>query len=40
MDAAWLQGLCRVLNPRSEPGRLVLIHRMGAGQIESAVAAR
>ena len=33
MDAAWLQGLCRVLNPRSEPGRLVLIHRLGAGKI-------
>jgi 3-deoxy-7-phosphoheptulonate synthase len=34
MDVAWLQGLCRVLNPGHEPGRLVLIHRMGAGQIE------
>ncbi len=34
MDAEWVQGLCRVLNPGREPGRLVLIHRMGAGQIE------
>jgi 3-deoxy-7-phosphoheptulonate synthase len=34
MDTAWLQGLCRVLNPTKEPGRLVLIHRMGAQQIE------
>jgi 3-deoxy-7-phosphoheptulonate synthase len=34
MDTAWLQGLCRVLNPAKEPGRLVLIHRMGAQQIE------
>jgi 3-deoxy-7-phosphoheptulonate synthase len=33
MDAAWLQGLCEVLNPRREPGRLVLIHRLGAAQI-------
>jgi 3-deoxy-7-phosphoheptulonate synthase len=28
-----VRGLCRVLNPRSEPGRLVLIHRLGAGRI-------
>jgi len=35
MDAAWVQGLCRVLNPDSEPGRLVLIHRMGAQNVES-----
>ena len=34
MDAAWLQGLCHTLNPGKEPGRLVLIHRMGARQIE------
>src|SRR6185295_13058171 len=27
MTSDWLQGLCRVLNPQSEPGRLVLIHR-------------
>jgi 3-deoxy-7-phosphoheptulonate synthase len=35
MGADWVQGLCEVLNPAREPGRLVLIHRMGAGQIES-----
>jgi 3-deoxy-7-phosphoheptulonate synthase len=35
MDAAWLQGLCEVLNPQRQPGRLVLIHRMGARDIES-----
>ena len=35
MDADWLQGLCEVLNPAHEPGRLVLIHRMGAEQIEA-----
>jgi 3-deoxy-7-phosphoheptulonate synthase len=35
MDAAWVQGLCEVLNPLREPGRLVLIHRMGAKQVES-----
>jgi 3-deoxy-7-phosphoheptulonate synthase len=33
MTGEWLHGLCRVLNPRSEPGRLVLIHRLGAGRI-------
>jgi 3-deoxy-7-phosphoheptulonate synthase len=30
-----VQGLCEVLNPHQEPGRLVLIHRMGAAQIEA-----
>jgi 3-deoxy-7-phosphoheptulonate synthase len=35
MSAEWVQGLCEVLNPRHEPGRLVLIHRMGAAQIEA-----
>ena len=35
MGADWVQGLCEVLNPQREPGRLVLIHRMGAAQIES-----
>ena len=35
MSAEWVQGLCEVLNPRQEPGRLVLIHRMGAAQIEA-----
>jgi len=35
MDADWVQGLCEVLNPDREPGRLLLIHRMGAAQIEA-----
>jgi 3-deoxy-7-phosphoheptulonate synthase len=35
MDAAWMQGLCRVLNPQGEYGRLVLIHRMGARHVDS-----
>jgi 3-deoxy-7-phosphoheptulonate synthase len=35
MDAAWVQGLCRTLNPRGEPGRLVLIHRMGAKRVDA-----
>jgi 3-deoxy-7-phosphoheptulonate synthase len=34
MDAAWVQGLCHTLNPGKEPGRLVLIHRMGAKLVE------
>lgn len=33
MSAEWVQELCRVLNPAKEPGRLALIHRMGAGKI-------
>jgi 3-deoxy-7-phosphoheptulonate synthase len=33
MTGDWLRGLCHVLNPRAEPGRLVLIHRLGAGRI-------
>ena len=33
--AGQLQGLLEVLNPESEPGRMVLIHRMGASEIES-----
>jgi 3-deoxy-7-phosphoheptulonate synthase len=35
MDTAWVQGLCRALNPQGEYGRLVLIHRMGAGNVGS-----
>jgi 3-deoxy-7-phosphoheptulonate synthase len=35
MDDAWVQGLCETLNPQREPGRLVLIHRLGAGHIEA-----
>ena len=33
MDAEWIAGLCQVLNPNRTPGRLVLIHRMGANSI-------
>lgn len=29
--------VCELLNPHNEPGRLVLIHRMGAGKIASAL---
>jgi 3-deoxy-7-phosphoheptulonate synthase len=35
MTADWVVGLCRVLNPDDEPGRLTLIHRMGADQVGS-----
>jgi 3-deoxy-7-phosphoheptulonate synthase len=34
MTVEWLQGLIAVLNPTNRPGRLTLIHRMGATQIE------
>jgi 3-deoxy-7-phosphoheptulonate synthase len=34
MDAEWLQGLVSTLNPANEPGRLVLIHRMGVKDID------
>lgn len=34
MDAEWIQGLITTLNPNNEPGRLVLIHRMGVKDIE------
>src|SRR5581483_5406336 len=33
MTGDWLNALCRVLNPHNEPGRLTLIHRMGASQV-------
>jgi 3-deoxy-7-phosphoheptulonate synthase len=33
MTTEWVLGLCRVLNPDHEPGRLTLIHRMGADKI-------
>jgi 3-deoxy-7-phosphoheptulonate synthase len=29
-----LLALCEVLNPQNEPGRLTLIHRFGAGEVE------
>jgi len=35
MDVKWVQGLCEVLNPSREAGRLVLIHRMGAGAVDA-----
>ena len=34
MSAEWLQGLIATLNPNSEPGRMRLIHRMGATAVE------
>ena len=37
MSAAWIEGLCEVLNPARIPGRLVLIHRMGAKNIEASL---
>jgi 3-deoxy-7-phosphoheptulonate synthase len=39
MDAKWVQGLCEVLNPRGEPGRLLLIHRMGARNVDATLPA-
>jgi 3-deoxy-7-phosphoheptulonate synthase len=37
MDARWLKDLCTVLNPEHTPGRLVLIHRLGAREIDAAL---
>jgi 3-deoxy-7-phosphoheptulonate synthase len=37
MDAAWLQRLVTTLNPQNIPGKLVLIHRFGAKDIEAAL---
>jgi 3-deoxy-7-phosphoheptulonate synthase len=34
MDPQWLQGLLATLNPNNEPGRLVLIHRLGVREVE------
>lgn len=34
MDSEWLQELLSVLNPDNEPGRITLIHRLGAGNVE------
>jgi len=36
-DARQLQRLLEILNPDAEPGRIVLIHRMGALEIESSL---
>lgn len=33
MTPEWLLDLCRILNPDDEPGRLTLIHRMGADKV-------
>jgi len=33
MTPEWLVGLLEVLDPHAEPGRITLIHRMGAGQV-------
>jgi len=38
MSAEWVQGLIAALNPRNEPGRLVLIHRMGIKDIDKRLA--
>ncbi len=35
MTREWIQDLIRILNPNNEPGRLTLIHRFGAKNIES-----
>ena len=37
MDAAWLQRLVTTLNPQNTPGKLTLIHRFGAKDVESAL---
>jgi 3-deoxy-7-phosphoheptulonate synthase len=38
MGADWVLALCEALNPAREPGKLVLIHRMGAGKINAHLA--
>jgi 3-deoxy-7-phosphoheptulonate synthase len=37
MDSGWLQGLVSTLNPNNQPGRLTLIHRFGAKDIEKSL---
>ncbi|MEJ1960699.1 MAG: 3-deoxy-7-phosphoheptulonate synthase class II [Gammaproteobacteria bacterium] len=37
MDTGWLQGLVTTLNPQNQPGRLTLIHRFGAKDIEKSL---
>jgi 3-deoxy-7-phosphoheptulonate synthase len=37
LPAGWLEALVERLNPAAEPGRLVLIHRCGAGRIAAAL---
>jgi 3-deoxy-7-phosphoheptulonate synthase len=34
MSEPWLQGLIATLNPNNEPGRVVLIHRLGVKDVE------
>ncbi len=34
MTSEWLKGLLEILNPNNEPGRLTLIHRFGASNVE------
>jgi 3-deoxy-7-phosphoheptulonate synthase len=35
MTGEWLTGLLDALDPDREPGRITLIHRMGAGQVQA-----
>jgi len=35
MNAEWVQSLIATLNPNNEPGRITLIHRMGAATIDA-----
>ena len=37
MDAGWLQELVTTLNPRNIPGKLALIHRFGAKDVEASL---
>ncbi len=37
MTPEWLRELLDILDPGDEPGRLVLIHRMGAGKVDGAL---
>jgi 3-deoxy-7-phosphoheptulonate synthase len=36
-DPGWIQGLVALLNPQNQPGRLTLIHRFGAKDVEKAL---
>jgi 3-deoxy-7-phosphoheptulonate synthase len=37
MDDQWLQELVTILNPQNQPGRLTLIHRFGAKDVEKSL---
>jgi len=39
MTAEWLTGLLDALDPEREPGRITLIHRMGAGRVDGTLPA-